>query len=51
MSNRFDDETRAENVTERKEPFDKPKLTYVKPEVVEHAIADVTAGFFGTFYP
>lgn len=30
--------------------FEAPKLSYVKPTVEKHAIVDVTAGFFGTFY-
>ena len=35
---------------EGKRPFVAPKLTYIKPTVEKHAIVDVTAGFFGTFY-
>jgi len=35
-----------------KPPFTEPKLTYVKPQLVEHGeIGEVTAGFLGTFYP
>jgi hypothetical protein len=33
-------------------PFVAPKLTFVKPELVRQgSLADVTAGFFGTFIP
>ena len=32
--------------------FVAPKLTFVKPELVRQgSLADVTAGFFGTFIP
>jgi hypothetical protein len=35
-----------------KAPFIAPKLTFVKPELVRQgSLADVTAGFFGTFIP
>ncbi len=35
-----------------KQPFVAPKLTFVKPELVRQgSLADVTAGFFGTFIP
>jgi len=34
-----------------KAEFEAPKLTYVKPELTKHSIAEVTAGFFGSFYP
>ena len=35
-----------------KAPFVAPKLTFVKPELVRQgSLADVTAGFFGTFIP
>lgn len=33
-----------------KPDFEAPKMTYVKPSIERHAIVDVTAGFFGTFY-
>ena len=37
---------------EGKEPFEEPKLTFVKPKLVRHgSVNEVTAGFFGTFYP
>ena len=32
--------------------FTEPKLTFVEPKLVKHGdMADVTFGFFGTFYP
>jgi hypothetical protein len=32
--------------------FVAPKLTFVVPKLVKHGdVSDVTAGFFGTFYP
>lgn len=35
-----------------KVPFVTPKLTFVQPELVRQgSLADVTAGFFGTFIP
>ena len=35
-----------------KPSFVAPKLTFVKPELVRQgSLADVTAGFFGTFVP
>ncbi len=35
-----------------KEPFEEPKLTFVKPKLVRHgSVSEVTAGFFGPFYP
>lgn len=42
----------ADRVVE-KEPFEPPRLTYVKPEVVEYgSIAENTKqGFFGVFSP
>lgn len=37
---------------EKKLPFTEPKLTFVEPKLVKHGdVADVTAGFFGTFSP
>jgi hypothetical protein len=33
-----------------KAEFEAPKLTYVKPELAKHSLAEVTAGFFGSFY-
>ena len=39
-------------VTAARQPFVAPKLTFVKPELVRQgSLADVTAGFFGTFIP
>ena len=35
-----------------RQPFVAPKLTFVRPELVRQgSLADVTAGFFGTFLP
>ena len=35
-----------------KQPFTEPRLTFIEPKLVKHGdVADVTAGFFGAFYP
>ena len=35
-----------------KEPFEVPRLTFVKPKLVRQgSVNEVTAGFFGPFYP
>ena len=37
---------------ESKAPFEEPKLEYVPPKLVKQAsVEEVTAGFFGSFYP
>ena len=54
ISERFDCDQPAQTIPAAiaKQPFIAPKLTFVKPELVRQgSLADVTAGFFGTFIP
>ena len=38
--------------SKEKQPFVEPKLTFVEPKLVKHGdVKDITAGFFGGFYP
>lgn len=52
-SGTFGNDTPAQTVpAAAKPPFVAPKLTFVKPELVRQgSLADVTAGFFGSFTP
>ncbi|MFC1996051.1 lasso RiPP family leader peptide-containing protein [Chloroflexota bacterium] len=35
-----------------KQPFVEPKLEFIEPKLVKHGdVKDITAGFFGSFYP
>ncbi|MCB0212139.1 MAG: hypothetical protein KDJ52_22540 [Anaerolineae bacterium] len=35
-----------------KQPFVEPKLSFIEPKLVKQGkLENVTAGFFGTFYP
>jgi hypothetical protein len=37
---------------EKKQPFVEPKLQFIEPKLVKHGdVKDITAAFFGTFYP
>lgn len=46
------DETVGTDSVDARLPLVQPKLTFVKPELVRQgSLADVTAGFFGTFIP
>ena len=52
ISEKFGCDTLAIPAAVVKQPFVAPKLTFVKPELVRQgSLADVTAGFFGTFIP
>ncbi len=52
ISEKFGCDTPAIPAAVGKQPFVAPKLTFVKPELVRQgSLADVTAGFFGTFIP
>ena len=45
-------QTRGKAGSEEKRPFASPRVTYVPPKLVKRGDAkQVTAGFFGSFYP
>ena len=42
----------ASRIDENKKPFEKPKLSYVKPKLNKQGkVAQVTQSFFGSFSP
>ena len=42
----------GEASTEGKRPFTEPRLTFVMPKLVKQgSVSEITAGFFGPFYP
>ena len=41
-----------EPVSEERQPFTEPKLTFVVPTLVKQGnVSEITAGFIGPFYP
>ena len=43
---------KLEGNKKEKRPFVAPKLQFVQPKLVKHGdVKDITAGFFGSFYP
>ncbi|MCP5060197.1 MAG: hypothetical protein GY937_26150 [bacterium] len=46
------DDGRKASESKRREAFVEPRLTFVRPKLIKRGDArQVTAGFFGTFYP
>ena len=50
MKEKREDKRKDDGV--KKPPFVEPRLTFVEPKLKKHGeVKEITAGFFGSFYP